>query len=102
MTTAEKQKEQQLSLVWENAATDWKQQARQIVREAFMLGDTFTGEDIRLICEFKDVKPHHPNAWGAFTRSLRMTGMIEETGEWVAMRSPKSNGRRTPQYRRKA
>ena len=98
----EELKQRQLSLVLSNAGADWKREATQVVRECFPIGSEFTGEDIRLRCERKNVVPHHPNAWGGFIRSLRKKDLIEETGRWVAMKGPKSNGRRTPQYRRKA
>jgi hypothetical protein len=85
-----------LEQVYYNAPEDWKAAALNVVLS--MKSQLVTGEDIRLACEARNIKPHHHNAWGAFISSLKRQGVLAPTGKWVNMRGPKSNARKTELY----
>ena len=86
-----------LDRVFSNASEDWKARALRVVLS--MRGQRVTGEDVRLACEALGIRPHHHNAWGAFISSLRRSGKLMPTGEYVNMRGAKSNARKTEVYR---
>lgn len=58
-----------------------------------------SGEDIRIRLIAKDIRPHHPNAWGALTRAAVKMGLLIDTGLWKKMSDARSHARRTPIYR---
>lgn len=60
---------------------------------------TVTGEDVREVISAEGVEPHHHNAWGALTLSLRRQGLLISTNEFRPMRGPKSHARVTRVYR---
>jgi hypothetical protein len=80
-----------------NAGQKWQTDARSILLQ---MPSELTGEDIRLACEDKGIKPHNNNAWGSFVLSLIKQGYLEPTGRYVAMRSDVSHARKTQVYRR--
>lgn len=57
-----------------------------------------TGEDIRVALTNWGVTPHHPNAWGALTRTLILRGMLIPTSEFRHMKSRRSHARMTRVY----
>jgi hypothetical protein len=64
-------------------------------------GVTGIGEDFRRILLERGVPPpKHPNAVGAFISTMVRRGYLRPTGEYRAMRDPKSNGRKSPVYTR--
>ena len=79
-----------------NAA--WKEGALYVVKNlpADWRG---TGEDIRALV---DEEPSHPNAWGGLVSKAVSEGFIKPTGEYTAMVSKKSHGRKTAVYVRAA
>lgn len=79
------------------AGQKWQTDARSVLLQ---MPQELTGEDLRLACEDKGIKPHHPNAWGSFVLSLIKQGYLERTGRCVAMKAPESHARQTQVYRR--
>ena len=79
-----------------NAA--WKEGAIYIIKH--LPPDwTGTGEDIRdQVAE----EPGHHNAWGGLINTAVSQKLIEPTGNYTAMQSKKSHGRKTPIYRKVA
>ena len=61
-----------------------------------------TGEKLRMMIEPVVGAPHHHNAWGAAISLAVKKGYAEATGEYAAMRGPKSHARKTPVYRLRA
>lgn len=90
-------KRNNLQRVLENAGHQWQVLARLVVRT--MANQEVTGEDIRLRCLSLDIEPHHHNAWGAFISMLVTEGRLIPTGRYVAMKSERSNARKTQVYR---
>jgi len=64
-------------------------------------GSVVTGEDIRLTGTALEIKPHHPNAWGAVVMHAIRKGMLEATGEMRKPKTVKSHARKIQVYRRK-
>ena len=62
-------------------------------------GDVHTGESLRFLVEKQIGPPHHHNAWGAAIACAVRHHVLEHTRCWVPMKGPKSNARRTPEYR---
>lgn len=89
-------RDEAMGRVLENAGTDWRDKAIEIVRA---LGGEVTGEDIRLACQVENVGPHHHNAWGALVGHLIRVGLLEPTGCYVPMKAAGSHGRKTQVYR---
>lgn len=89
-------RDEELERVLRNAGTDWKQKATAIVLS--MAGSTVLGEDIRLACTRRDVRPHHHNAWGGFVSSLVRDGILRPTGRMRNMAAVRSHGRQTFEY----
>jgi len=85
------------SKVLDKAGNDWKEGAMRLIRQRFR-GCEVTGEDFRFICEAAGLFPHHPNAWGALTLSMKRSGLLRETGQWRSPRDPKSHARPTRVY----
>ncbi len=94
------QRDAALESVAKTTCEQWRSEAMALVRKEIKDGETFTAEDIRLLCESGGLVPHHRNAWRAFTKFILRRGYMIETGDWVPMVSKRSKGRRTPQYRR--
>ena len=86
-----------LEQVLENAGEHWREQALDIFRN-LPSGSRMTGEDLRLLCQEQNVKPHHHNAWGAFIAGLVRAGHIVPTGKYQPMRSRGSHARETKVY----
>ena len=61
-------------------------------------GMTVTGEKLRMMLEPVVGAPHHHNAWGAAISLAVKKGYAVPTGQYVAMRGPKSHARKTPVY----
>jgi|TARA_R110000822_G_scaffold102495_17_gene228935 hypothetical protein len=80
------------------ASADWT--AAAMIETLAMTGE-FIAEDVRMALATRGIVPH-PNAWGAFFNHAQLAGVIEATGEWKAMRSPRSHRRKTQVYRRPA
>jgi hypothetical protein len=78
--------------VLDRAGDEWRAGAMRLIRQRFR-GCEVTGEDFRLICEAAGLFPHHPNAWGALTLSMKRAGLLKETGQWRNGRDPKSHAR---------
>ena len=62
-------------------------------------GMVVTGETIRNIIEPIAGAPHHHNAWGAAITQMVRKGYLVPTGRWVPMTGPKSNARKTLEYK---
>ena len=62
-------------------------------------GKEGTAEDFRLTCESNGIEPHHVNAWGALTKALKRSGLIEETGQWTKAKAKRSHAREIRLYR---
>ena len=78
---------------------DWMRAALREIKR-IPAGETFTGEDLRLRLEPVIGPPKHHNAWGAVVNTARRRGLIEPTGYWTNMRTPRSHARMTPIYKR--
>lgn len=75
------EREEAMRVVLENAGDDWRTAAHAVV--CCMAGEEVSGEDIRLRCLRYGIKPHHPNAWGAFISGLSRRGLLRKTGRYV-------------------
>lgn len=58
-----------------------------------------TGEHVRVTLIAKNIRPHHPNAWGALVRTAVRLGLLIETGLYTHMTDVRSHARRTAIYR---
>lgn len=96
--TAQDLRDAALEQVIDNAGIDWQQQAIACIR-ACWLGREGITEDFRHTCEHQGLRPHHPNAWGALTRTMKRHNMLQETGEWRSPKDHKSHARPTQVYR---
>lgn len=101
MTIAEENRDAALARVASNAQP-WT--ADFIARVADLADDfpgvTVTGDTLRrLLIGNGLAPPHHANAWGAAMALAKRRGLVAETGRWIPMTDPKSNARRTPEYR---
>ena len=94
---AQQDKNAALAQVAENAGPEFYQAVVDLLQN--FNGSLVTGEDIRIHCEARQIKPHHHNAWGAAISKLVKRGLIEETGDYRPMRGRKSHGRKTQVYR---
>lgn len=74
----------------------WANAAFEVVK-ALPVGWTGTGEDIR---NKVGALPSHPNAWGGLINRALKAELIFPTGDYTAMKSKNSHGRRTPIYER--
>lgn len=88
-----------LTRVLTNAGPDWREQVDAVVA-ALAVGTLVTSEDIRLACAERGIVPHVANAWGGIVNRLIRSGVLEPTGQRVAMRAPGSHARKTDVYRR--
>jgi hypothetical protein len=95
--TEKESRDVSLERVLENAGEHWREQALGIFRN-LPSGSRMTGEDLRLLCQEQNVKPHHHNAWGAFIAGLVRAGHIVPTGKYQPMRSRGSHARETKVY----
>ena len=95
--TARKRRDKALERVTEHNAT-WMERA---IERIYLLspGREVTGEDIRLFVREFTGEPEHHNAYGAMIRIAIARGLIKRTGEYRAMKTPKSHARRTPVYK---
>ena len=65
------------------------------------VGEIGLAEDFRrLLLERGVPAPKSPNVWGPFTSYMVRQGYLQPTGAWRPMRSERSNGRVTREYRR--
>ena len=97
----ETRKEAGIALVWEHA-DPWGDQALEVLER---VPHDWEGlfEELRPLVIAEIGAPHHPNAWGALTRSCRLRRLLFPTGEWRKSRVMVSNNARTaPVYRREA
>ena len=65
----------------------------------FAMGELVSGEDIRLACEQRGIRPHDPHAWGGVVMGLHRTGVLEKTDQRVPCTDPKIHARDTPLWR---
>lgn len=92
-----------------NEREDWRDAYGKMVDAFFAatpIGQTFTGESLRLNCvRWGLADPHHHNVWGACARGVLKAwlkaGRIEEAG-MGQMVDVRSHARRTPMYRKVA
>lgn len=84
-------KEQGIELVLDNAGDGFTEKACALIREIHC-GETVLAETWRQTCLDHGVTPHHPNAWGALTSTLRKRGIIRDTGEFRIAKSVKNHG----------
>ena len=59
----------------------------------FKVGETVTGEDIRMRLTPNCGLPRHPNGWGASMLAMASQGLIEDTGRMVTPKSRASHSR---------
>ena len=97
---AQQRKRAKLAQVEENAG-GWIGDVLAAVRDFAddHAGMVVTGETVRRMIEPVVGAPHHHNAWGACITQLVRRGYLVPTGRWVPMTGPKSNARKTPEYR---
>lgn len=78
----------------------WLQRAAELMRKVppntIGLGEDFR----RMLLEQGLDEPRSHKSWGPLTLYLVKQGMLVPTGEWKPMRSAKSNGRASREYRR--
>ncbi len=98
MKTAEEARDAALKRVLDNAGKDWQTAAFQVLL-AQRRGSTMTGEEFRLKCLRKDIRPHHHNAWGGLWAGMIKAGLLADTGDEKNMQSPRSHARRTAIYK---
>ena len=96
---SETRKAHGIALVWEHA-DPWGDQALAVIERVPRDWEGLFEElRPRVIAEVG--APHHPNAWGALTRSCRLRRVLWPTGEWRKSRAMVTNNARTaPVYRR--
>ncbi len=90
-------KDEGMAAVYDAESDHWKEKAWHIATT--QIHGLVTGEDVRRTIEDLIGEAHAPQFWGSFTAKLVKAGHLVETGRLVKMRSPKSHGRRTLQYR---
>lgn len=84
-------KEQGIRQVLENAGDSFVDRACSLIKEIHS-GEVILAETWRHTCLEHGVIPHHPNAWGALTSSLRKRGIIRDTGHFRIAKSVKNHG----------
>jgi hypothetical protein len=97
--TGETRKAHGIAQVWEHAVP-WGDQALAVIDQ---VPRDWVGlfEELRPRVLDAIGAPHHPNAWGALTRSCRLRRLLYPTGEWRQSQAVLSNNARTaPVYRR--
>ena len=92
-------KDAAIDQVLDNAGLSWQERATAVLRG--MTASEVTGEDVRLACEARGVRPHHHNAWGGLTSRLVKAGLLVPTGRYVAMKAKGSHARKTQVYYRR-
>lgn len=97
-TEAERRRDAGLQQVTDNEPKSWMERAKDAVRDLNQRRE-WTGEDIRLFVTESIGEPHHHNIWGALTSWGIKQGILQRTGEWRKMVTPKSHARMTPVYR---
>jgi len=88
-----------IALVTENAG-DWMDNAKSLV-SMFLArhpGRLITGDDIREVVQPRLGPPHHPNAWGALTRSMLVRGRLIPTGRLVKSTRATNHAHANPEY----
>lgn len=98
LTTATALRDRGAVQVLERAGDDWKIDAIVCIRRHWG-GREGIAEDFRRTCQAHGIAPHHPNAWGALTLSMKRQQLLEETGEWRSPSDLKSHARPTRVYR---
>lgn len=98
VVTAKDLRDAALEQVIENAGLSWQQQAIACIRSCWLGREGIT-EDFRHTCERQGLHPHHPNAWGALTRTMKRQNLLQETGQWRSPKDHKSHARPTQVYR---
>jgi hypothetical protein len=78
----------------------WMDLCVKAIEKSYSENWTFTGEDMRHLCETTVGCPAHSNAWGALVNTLVRRKIIKPTGEYRAMRDDNSHARKTPVYRK--
>lgn len=81
-------------------AGDWLPAAVRAIA-SLPSGTEGIGEDFRKIVARAIGDPHHHNAWGAVIKRVVALGILRPTGGYRAMKSEKSNARRSPIYRKR-
>ena len=92
-------KDAAIEQVLDNAGLSWQERATAVLRG--MTASEVTGEDVRLACEARGVRPHHHNAWGGLTSRFVSQGLLVPTGRYVAMKAKGSHARKTQVYYRR-
>lgn len=75
----EKERDQALCLVGENAGRAFMDAAKALIIETFS-GQEVLAEQFRRVCEEHGIRPHHHNAWGSLTNELVRAGILIDTG----------------------
>jgi len=83
-----------LKQVLANTPDGWKEGVVQAARHLLEGMNYVTGEDIRLYCEQKNIRPHHCNAWGGVVPLLVSLDYLKETDRTVKAKDPKAHSRR--------
>jgi hypothetical protein len=85
-----------MATVLKHAGDDWRESAKSVLRG--LPQTEVTGEDVRIACEQVGVRPHHPNAWGAFINQLVREDVLVPTGRYAPMKAKGSHARKTQLY----
>jgi hypothetical protein len=80
-----------MDLALRNAGADFSERACALIREVHS-GQTILAETWRQTCVENGVSPHHPNAWGALTSTLKARGIIRDTGTYATAQSVRNHG----------
>lgn len=67
--------------VLDNAPTEWKDEAFELLLRLRQERDEFSSEDLRVIARDQGLEePHHPNCWGAVFARAAKSAIIERCG----------------------
>ena len=84
-------KQEGIALALQNAGDSFVERACSVIQELHS-GQVILAETWRETCVEHGITPHHANAWGALTSSLRKRGIIHDTGTYKTAKSVKNHG----------
>jgi len=79
--------------VWKNEGALWKEVALSALEELCLHFSEITSD---LFQKSFELKPHHPNAYGALMRQAGRNGWIAKTGRYIPSERIEAHGRMIP------
>lgn len=87
-------RDEALATVLEHAGPAFTESVGDLVLSK-LLGKNVTGEEIRLLCLKRGIRPHHHNAWGGIVNALVRRGVLVRLNGMKSMVDPTSHARKT-------